>query len=169
MTLIVYRDGVLVSDRYVVTQKHLPKNFSCNLEKEEDKIIVTEDKQFAYVFNNDQIPKVIEAILIRVRRFELNLIKDDEPELKFKDHFKLVLMTKRFAYSIINDNDGLLFRIMSKDIYISPEGSYRHYEALTLTAEEVFEVMRVQDQYMIGTDYTVVKQSSLKLIKKEKK
>lgn len=169
MTLIVYRNGELVADRLVVTRKKVPKGFSFDLEREEDKIVVTEDKQFAYVFDNDQFPNVIDALFVRIRRFELNMIKEDEPELKFEDHFRVVIMTKRFAYSAINDKDGLTIRIMSKDVYIAPHGCYRHFEALTLTSAEIFDVLRVQEQYLIGTDYTLVKQRSLVLIKKEKK
>lgn len=169
MTLIVYRNGELIADRLVVETKKVPSNFSYCLEKLEDKIIVTEDKQFAYVFNNDQKPKVIEALLICIRRFELNLIADDEPELKFDDDFKVVVMTKRHAYSVESNRDGLLIRVMSNDVYIAPDGAYRHYEALTLTAAEIFEVMRVQGQYNITAERTLVKQRNLRLIKREKK
>lgn len=169
MTLIVYRDGELVADRLVVTKNHLPKNFLRDIETEEDKIVVTEDNQFAYVFNNDQIPNVIDALLIKIRRFELNLIPADEPELKFETEFKVLIMTKRNAYSVVNKEDELIIRVLNNDVYIAPDGAYRHYEALSLTAVEIFEVLRVQGQFMIGVDYTLVKQRSLRLIRKEKK
>jgi len=171
LTVIVYAYNELCADRLVVHRKPVPsKQITHNVETVEDKLIVTPDNQFAYVFNNDQYPPCLESILIYLRLFELGLINDKTPELKFDEEFKLVVMSKRHTYSCVStpNDDYFNINVIDTDIYIAPDGNYRHYECLQLSALEIAEIISFQDQFICTSDFTVVKRKSLTLIRKQK-
>lgn len=166
MTLIVYKDGVMVADRLVVDKHKSHSGVSIHKEVEEEKLIVTPNRDFAYAFNNDVFPEVVEPILIYLRRFEKNKLKEEEPAPTFDIDFKLLVMSKRHFYSIYNDDGLLTLRMADEDTYITPNGSYRHYDGLSLSAVEIFETMLFNSLYMATTNADMVTQKSLNLIRR---
>lgn len=168
MTLIVYKAGELIADTLVVKKKNTHKGITHNQESVEPKIQISDNNCFAYAFNNDQFPEVIDPILIYLTRFEKGLLTDDEPELSFKEEFKLVIMSRRHFYTLANENNEVSLRVGDNDTYISPDGSFKHYEVLRLTAREIFESRLFHHQHYTNNESTSVKQSSLTLIRKRK-
>jgi len=165
MTLIVYRDGELVADRLVVYKSKVA-GIAKYREVPEGKLKVTPENDIAYVFDNDVAEKVLAPILLYIRRYESGKLKEDDPVLEFDEEFKLVLMTRRSFYTVIYDKNSFGFRDCKNDIYVSPNGSYRFYDSLKLTAEEIYKAMVFVDNFMVTTDYQKISASSLTLIRK---
>ena len=165
MTLIVYRAGTLVADHLVVHKQNIA---GINKFREHigAKINVTPENDIAYVFDNDVVPEILDPVLLYIRRYESGKLSDDEPALDFDQDFKLVLVTRRSFYTVVRENEKVIFRDAEHDIYISPNGSYRFYDSLKLTAEEVYKAMVFIDNFMVTTDYDVFHAKSLKLIRK---
>lgn len=169
MTLIVYKNGELIADQLVVIKDHTFPGIVNNKEILQDKIIITSDNCFAYTFNNDQYPDVVDVVLNYLRLFELKVKKDSPPVPKFDIDFKLMVMSRRHFYTVNHCvKEGIDIKVGDDFTYITPDGAYHHYEVLTLTAEEIFDVLAYYDLFMRSDSKQLVKQSSLNYIKKTK-
>lgn len=167
MTLIVYRNGELVADRLVVHKSNIA-GLNKFREVPEGKLRITPENDIAYVFDNDQIERILEPVLVYIRRYESGQLSEDDPRIEFDQDLRLVLMTRRSFYTVAHENNYLTFRDAPHDVYISPNGSYRFYDALKLTAEEIYKTMVFVDNFMVTTDYEKISAKSLTLIRKKR-
>lgn len=163
------KEGVLIADNFVLeTPKDDSSLFGKNEVLYKDKITVTKNNQFAYVYLKEQEIKCTEIILQLIHDYESGkeiTVKSEEVKALLKS--PLVVMTKRNMYFI----DGAklpLFNIMFSQVS-NIFNSQTINSAFDLTAEEYFNTC-VRNAIITATrTMQRVEQKSLKLIPLAKK
>lgn len=171
MTLIVGKFPDLIADRKVAIKIRPAKNFFMNEFKDDAKVIITEDQEFAYVFSNDQFPEVVPVVTQWIRAYELKKMPKDLELIPGPKGMIIVVLTRRALYHIVTSKEGhLKFSLVEGDSsFISPNGQYSIYNMLSLTAKEIFDVTRRHSLACINSYYDLVTAKDLKLIKGSKK
>ena len=170
MSIIVAspKEKLLMADDFVFNgtgqSAHIPKLGKVF----EQKIIISPDNYFAYVFDCQQNDAAAQLALNYIYRWESGETKERENPFKegMKD-FSMTVMTKRGFYNANPDN--LVAVSEWSNMWSNVLKNESLFELADLTAREVFDIFLLHGDYRARSVPTVVKQSSLKLIQRKKK
>ncbi len=162
------REGVIVADRFVLENSnhpHVPTSRTfC-----EDKVQVSEDGCFAWVFESERHDAYVPVVLSYIERFERGLLTDEDKPLAFpKEHqFKLIVMSRKHFYRVNSTSKKPV--VIRKDMWSNQFSNSVLLPALELNAEQVFSTLVIAGYVYATRDMTITKQSSLKAIKVTKR
>lgn len=172
MTLIVYRDNVLVADTRVVVKKPKVGVFaSVYPELKEPKHHVNADNTIAWIYDNDQAVIMTEPLCLVITLFELGGMKGEFLNIgeKTTEKFKALFLTRRNAYTVTGDGETFEIIIQRNLTYVSPDTSFEFYDCINLSAQEIFDCLAMNKQYHINNESIAFDRRSLTLISKRKK
>lgn len=167
MTLIVYRDNTLISDCSVCVK--IPSKGPFIFEPDvliEEKHHVNKTNTICYIFDNDVVDHLIKPLCDIISLFELNKLPKDLKKLESKDVFDALFLTKRHVYLIGCKGEFIDIQIMKNLVYVAPRTTFNFYDCIDLTAEEMFDCLKLNDQYNVNNQKAIFNRKSLTLITK---
>lgn len=178
MTFIVSnsKEGYLAADQFVFKrQDHEGCIIASTSRLTENKIRITDDNHFAYVFDWTQDEDIAPIVLGYIYRFEAGcLVREDDDFVKIvKEAAKgkeisLFVMSKRTNYFVSITKDKMFLTDNPKRTICNEDGLKAVFDVVDLTLDEIMKAAFRSNITAMTPAYDVVYAKSLKLIPKQK-
>lgn len=168
MSIIVFnpKERCIMADSFILEFENKGQYSQVGL-KTEDKLHVTEDKKFAYVFKETQYEKYVPIILSFIERLEFGTLPEDETPPNLKEDFILYVMSGKYFYRFGSQLKNPLQRTTIIETNLLQQRGL--FDALDLTSEEIMDVLYLSGVCLANDRYKRVDQKDLVVIKPVKK
>lgn len=175
MTIIVAvaKEMSITADRYILAWNKENETVSSVARYEEQKIKISDDNHFAYVFCGEQKEEVIPLILNYLLRFEKGLVKPDEKiEWKSEEPLsEIIILSRQFLYAATYLKKDQLWTLQKKltGAATYPILNNALVSALDLPGHVIRQALVNANKILHSDHVDEVKHTQLTLIKKATK